>query len=99
MCTDVSVGQRYGLHEVHSLSVDLDEGENVSSLHCVAQRVEPRRRIGTFLPGEALLCVFGCDEVFPRLPGGRCEDGGVHLQQVGQTASCICDCAVKLEIK
>lgn len=78
MCTDVSVGQRYGLHEVDSLGVDLDEGENVSSLHGVAQRVKPRRRIGTLLPCETLLCVFGCDEVFPRLPGGGHEEEGVN---------------------
>lgn len=69
MCTDVSVGQRYGLHEVHSLSVDLDEGEDVAGLHRVAQRVEPRRRVGALLPREAFLRVFGRDEVFPRLPG------------------------------
>lgn len=71
MCTDMSIGQRYGLHEVHSLSIDLDEGEDVPGLHSVTQRMEPRRRIGTLLPGKAFLSVLGSDEVFPRLPGGR----------------------------
>lgn len=80
VCTDVSVGQRYGLHEVDPLGVDLDEGEDVPGLHCVTQRVEPRRRIGTLLPGVTFLCVFGCDEVFPRLPGGRCEEAAAQLQ-------------------
>lgn len=70
----MSVGQRYGLHEVDSLSVDLDEGEDVPGLHCVTQRVEPRRRVRTLLPGEAFLSVLGGDEVFPRLPGGRHEE-------------------------
>lgn len=74
LCTDMPVGQRNGLHEVHPLSVDLDEGEDVSGLHCVAQRVELRRRIRTLLLGETFLRVFGCDEVFPRLPGGEHED-------------------------
>ena len=64
----MSVGQRYGLHEVHSLGVDLDEGEDVPGLHRVTQRVEPRHGVRTFLPGESFLCVFGGDEVFPRLP-------------------------------
>lgn len=71
VCTDVSVGQRYGLHEVDPLGVDLDEGEDVAGLHCVAQRVEPRRGVRTLLPRVAFLGVFGRDEVFPRLPGGR----------------------------
>lgn len=69
-CTDVSVVQRYGLHEVDSLGIHLDEGENVSGLHGVTQRVEARRCVRTLLPGKALLCVFGRDEVFPRLPSG-----------------------------
>lgn len=73
-CTDVSIGQRYGLHEVHSLSVDLDEGEDVPGLHGVTQCVEPRRRIGALLPGEAFLSVLGSDEVFPCLPGGKWEE-------------------------
>lgn len=79
LCTDVSVGQRDGLHEVDSLSVDLDEGKYVSGFNCVAQRVEPRCRIRTLLPGVAFLRVLGCDEVFPRLPGGRCEEAAVSL--------------------
>lgn len=67
------VGQRDGLHEVDPLGVDLDEGEDVPGLHRVAQRVKPRRHIRTLLPGEALLRVFGRDEVLPRLPGGGHE--------------------------
>lgn len=74
LCTDMPVGQRNRLHEVHPLSVDLDEGEDVSGLHCIAQRVKPRRRIRTLLLGKTFLRVFGCDEVFPRLPGGEHED-------------------------
>lgn len=80
LCTDVSVGQRYGLHEVDSLGVDLDEGEDVPGLHRVTQRVEPGRRIGTLLPRETFLSVLGSDEVFPRLPGGRCEEAAAQLQ-------------------
>jgi len=70
LCPHMSVGKRNGLHEVHSLGIDLDEGEDVASLHRVTQCVEPGRRLGTLLPGETLLCVFGYDEVFPRLPDG-----------------------------
>ncbi len=66
----MSVSQRYRLHEVDSLCVDLDEGEDVSGFHCVTQRVEPRRRVGTLLSCKTFLCVFGSDEVFPRLPVG-----------------------------
>lgn len=69
-CTDVSVCQRDGLHQVHSLGVNLDEGEDVPSLHRVAQRVEPRGRVGTLLPSESLFSVLGGDEIFSRLPDG-----------------------------
>lgn len=72
LCTDVSVCQRYGLHQVHSLGVNLDEGEDVPSLHCVAQRVEPRGRVGTLLPSKSLFSVLGGDEIFPCLPDGGC---------------------------
>lgn len=65
------VGQRDGFHEVHALGVDLDEREDVPRLHGVTQRVELRRSVGTLPPGEALLCVLGCDEIFPRLPALR----------------------------
>lgn len=64
----MSVSKRYGLHEVNSLSVDLDEGEDVSRLHGFTQRVEARRRVQTLLFGKTLLRVFGYDEVFSRLP-------------------------------
>ena len=67
-CTDVSVCQRYGLHQVYSLGVNLDEGEDVAGLHGVTQRVQPRGRVGTLLPSESLFCVLGGDEIFPRLP-------------------------------
>lgn len=80
LCTDVSVGQRYGLHEIDSLGVDLDEGEDVPGLHCVTQRVQPRRWIGALLPRETFLCVLGGDEVFPRLPGGRYDEVSAQLQ-------------------
>lgn len=73
LCTDVSVCQRYGLHQVHSLGVNLDEGEDVPGLHRVAQRVEPRGRVGTLLPSESLFSVLGGDEIFPCLPDGRWE--------------------------
>ena len=56
--TDVSVGQGDGLHQVHTLCVDLDEGEDVSSLDGVAQRVKLGRPVWTLPPGEALLCVL-----------------------------------------
>ena len=56
--TDVSVGKWDGLHQVHSLCVDLDEGEHVSSLDGVAQRVQLGRPVWTLPPGEALLCVL-----------------------------------------
>lgn len=75
MCTDVSVGQRDGLHQVDPLGVDLDEGEDVPGLHGVTQCVEPRRPVGTLLPGEAFLRVLCRDEVFPRLPGAHVERG------------------------
>lgn len=80
LCTDVSVGQRYGLHQVNSLGIDLDEREDIPSLHCVAQRPEPRCRIGTFLPGKTFFRVLGGDEIFPRLPGGRCAEAVAQLQ-------------------
>lgn len=70
LCTDMSIRQRYGLHQVHSLGVNLDEGEDVPSLHSVAQRVEPRGRVGTLLPSESLLGVLGSDEILPGLPDG-----------------------------
>lgn len=69
----MSVGQRDGLHEVDSLGEHLDQGEDVAGFDCVAQRVQPRRCIGTFLPGKALLGVLCYDEVFPRLPAGGHE--------------------------
>lgn len=64
----MSVRQRDGLHQVHSLGVNLDEGEDVPGLHRVAQSVEPRGRVGTLLPCKSLFCVLGGDEIFPRLP-------------------------------
>lgn len=67
-CTDVSVCQRYGLHQVHSLGVNLDEREDVPGLHRVAQSVEPRGRVGTLLPSKSLFCILGGDEIFPCLP-------------------------------
>lgn len=78
--TDVSIGQRYGLHQVNSLGVDLDEREDIPSFHCVTQRLEPRRRIGTLLPGKTFFRVLGGDEIFPRLPGGRCAEAVAQLQ-------------------
>lgn len=68
--TDVSVGQRDGLHEVDALGEHLDQGEDVAGFDGVTQRVQPGRRVGTLLPGEALLGVLGHDEVLPRLPAG-----------------------------
>lgn len=62
------VGQRNGVHEVHSLGVDLDEGEDVASLHRVTQGVQSGRSVRAFLMGESFFCVFGRDEVFPGLP-------------------------------
>lgn len=41
--TDVSVGQRDGLHEVHSLGKHLDQGEDVAGFDRVAQCVQPGR--------------------------------------------------------
>lgn len=68
--TDMSVGQRDGLHEVDALGEHLDQGEDVAGFDGVAQRVQPGRWVGTLLPGEALLGVLGHDEVLPRLPAG-----------------------------
>lgn len=65
----MAVGERDWLHEVHPLGIDLDEGEDVSSLHRLAERVKPRHGIRIPFLGETFVYVFGCDEVFPRLPG------------------------------
>lgn len=64
----MAISQRNGLHEVHTLSVDLDERENIPGLHSVTERVQFGQRVRTLLSSKALLCVFGHDEVFPRLP-------------------------------
>lgn len=69
----MSVGQRNGLHEVDALCEHLDQGEDVAGFDRIAQRVQPGRRVGTFLPGKALLRVLGYDEVLPRLPAGGHE--------------------------
>lgn len=74
----MSVSQRYGLHEIDSLGVDLDEREDVSSLHGFTQRVEAGRRVQTLF-GKALLCVFGYDEVFSRLPDYHTEKNKTFL--------------------
>lgn len=71
VATDVSVGERDGLHEVDTLCEHLDQGEDVAGFDRVAQCVQPRRHVGTFLPGKALLGVLGYDEVLPRLPAGE----------------------------
>lgn len=64
------IGQWYGLHQVHSFSVNLDEGEDVSGLHCLTQDVEPGLLVRTLPLNKLLLCVLGCDVVLPRLPEG-----------------------------
>lgn len=70
----MSIGQRNGLHEVNSLGIDLDEGDDVPGFHGVTQRVKLRCRLWTLLPSETFLRVLGGDEVFPCLPGGRWKE-------------------------
>lgn len=62
------IGERNGLHKLHSLSIDLDEGEDVAGLHCITQGVQSGCSVWAFLTSKAFLCVFCCNEVFPGLP-------------------------------
>lgn len=74
------IGHWNGLHQVHSISVDLDEGEDVTGLHRVTQGVQSGCSVWTFLTSKAFLCVFGCDEVFPGLPE-RQREGEVTAKE------------------
>lgn len=64
-------GLRDGLHQVHPLSVDLDQRQYVPVLHGVVQNLHSGRGVMTKVLSKALLCVLGRDVVFPRLPGDR----------------------------
>lgn len=66
--THMSIGQGNGFHQVHALSVHLDEGEYVAGFDRVAKRMQLGRSVWTLLPRKPPLCVLGCDEVLPCLP-------------------------------
>lgn len=76
---------RDGLHQVHALCIDLDEGKNVSLPDSLVQNLQPGSAIGTRPHNEALLRVLGCDVVLPHLPvkegvkGGRPTTQHPHL--------------------
>lgn len=69
------VGLWAGLHQVHPLCVDLDQGQDISVPDGLVQNLQPGRVVGTELPGEALLCVLGSDVVLPRLPENEMRSG------------------------
>ena len=69
----MSVGQGDGLHQVNSLSVHLDQREDVPGLDRVTQGVQLGHPVWTLPPGEPLLGVLGCDEVLTGLPAPEGE--------------------------
>lgn len=64
------VGHREGLGQVHSIGVDLQQGEDVAALHRIIQAAQFGGRIGTSALSKALLCVLSCDEIFAAPPAG-----------------------------
>lgn len=64
----VFVGLWAGLHQVHPLSVDLDQGQDVSVPDGLVENLKPGRSVGTEPLGETLFGVLCGDVVLPRLP-------------------------------
>lgn len=75
------VGLRAGLHQVHPLSIDLDQGQDVSVPDSVVQNLQSQRGVGTEPPSKPLFCVLRCDVVLPCLP--RKQEG--ELVQISGT--------------
>lgn len=67
------IGQRKSLGQVHSISVNLQQGEDVTALDCIVQAAQFGSRICASALSKALLCVLGCDEIFAALPEGLIE--------------------------
>lgn len=67
----VFVGLWDGLHQVHPLSVDLDERQDVSVPDGLVKNLQPGRSVSTAPLGEALLRVLRRDVVLPHLPGNQ----------------------------
>lgn len=66
--TYMFTGHREGVGQVHSISVYLQKGEDVTTLHCIVQAAQFGSRISTSALSKALLYVFSCDEIFAALP-------------------------------
>ena len=61
------IGHGDGIHQVHSFSVDLEEGHDVASPHRLVQDTQ----VHMPLVCKALLRVLGCDVILPSLPEGE----------------------------
>lgn len=69
------VGLRAGLHQVHPLCIDLDQGQDVSVPDSLIQNLQSGGVVGTEPPSEALLRVLGGDVILPRLPENKTRSG------------------------
>lgn len=64
----VFTGLWTGLHQVHTLGVDLDQGQDVLVPDRLVQKLQACHGVRTQALSEMLLRVLGRDEVLPHLP-------------------------------
>lgn len=81
MQTYVFFGLRDGLHQVHPLSVDLDQRQDVPVPDGLVQSLHSGGGVSAEVLNKTLLRVLGCDVVFPRLPGDDQSGDGRSQQQ------------------
>lgn len=72
------VGLWDGLHQVHPLSIDLDERQDVSVPDGLVESSQPGCGVGALPPGEAFLGVLRCDVVLPHLPANQTDESLRH---------------------
>lgn len=64
------IGHREGLSQVHSISIYLQQREDITAPHCIVQASQFGTRICTSVLSKALVDVLSGDEIFAALPDG-----------------------------
>lgn len=109
----IFIGLWAGLHQVHPLGVDLDQGQDVSVPDGRVQNLQSGLCVGTETPSEAFFRVLRSDEVFPRLPdnmthraplvrffsGGVTRCGATHMSLLGAGLVTSCRSASMISLK